>query len=318
MYCFACCSRPRLSARAADTNSLVWHKAADRVDADIHGEAFGRCWNTSPKQTGWHIFVEPGTTRNASAKFKDLPSGDALRMLLGDLNFALVPQTNAPRMLYVFTHAHAKTPRSRCAVPSRCRSRHVANELLVKLKPGADIDALAKSLGAKIVGRMDKLGIYRLQFADAAATDAALAQLQGNSDVAAVDYNYYFDPPPSAQCRCLPRLSGVHFHLNLNPPERFRASPIVGLIDTNVQSLGSQLDKFILPQRFRRPVITTPNSYATFPRTARPWPTRFCGRLRSSRRTAAVPCRILPVDVYGAERDHDHLERRAGHPGGGG
>jgi hypothetical protein len=25
-------------ARAADTNSLVWHKATDRVDADIRGE----------------------------------------------------------------------------------------------------------------------------------------------------------------------------------------------------------------------------------------------------------------------------------------
>jgi hypothetical protein len=27
-----------LSVHAAETNSIVWHKAADRVDADIHGE----------------------------------------------------------------------------------------------------------------------------------------------------------------------------------------------------------------------------------------------------------------------------------------
>ena len=32
--------------------------------------------------------------------------------------------------------------------------------------------------GAKVIGREDKLGIYRLQFADAAATDAALDQLK--------------------------------------------------------------------------------------------------------------------------------------------
>ena len=44
----------------------------------------------------------------------------------------------------------------------------------MKVKPGTDIDALAKMLGAKIIGRNDKLGIYRLQFGDAAATDAAL------------------------------------------------------------------------------------------------------------------------------------------------
>ena len=158
----------------------------------------GRCWRTSPRQTGWHIFVEPGAARNASAKFKDLPSGDALKMLLGNLNFALVPETNGPSQLYVFTHHDARTPRSRCA-RRRAPPKHVPNELLVKVKPGTDIDALAKSLGAKIIGRDDKLGIYRLQFADAAATDAALAQLKNNSDVLAVDYNYYFDPPPTPQ-----------------------------------------------------------------------------------------------------------------------
>ena len=28
-----------IAARAADTNSLVWHKATDRVDADLRGMA---------------------------------------------------------------------------------------------------------------------------------------------------------------------------------------------------------------------------------------------------------------------------------------
>ena len=63
-----------LSARAAETNSLVWHKAADRVDADIHGEALWPLLEDIARQTGWHIFVEPGATRNVSTKFKDLPS----------------------------------------------------------------------------------------------------------------------------------------------------------------------------------------------------------------------------------------------------
>jgi hypothetical protein len=92
---------------------------------------------------------------------------------------------------------------------------------------------------------MDKLGVYRLQFGDAAATDAALAQLQSNSDVSAVDYNYVFDPPPSAvplSSATVPPLS-----LTLNPPGD-SGKVIVGLVDMNVQSLGAQLDKFILPQ----------------------------------------------------------------------
>ncbi len=107
-------------------------------------------------QTGWRVYVEPGATLDASTKFKNLAAGDALKMLLGDLNFALVPKTGAPWQLYVFrtamknaTHlVETKTP------------KHVANELMVKVKPGTDINALAKMLGAKVVGSMDKYGAY--------------------------------------------------------------------------------------------------------------------------------------------------------------
>jgi hypothetical protein len=228
-------------SRAAGTNSLVWHKAADR--ADIHSEALWPLLEQIAEVADWKIFVEPGAEHNASAKFKDLPSGDALKMLLGDLNFALVPQTNAPSLLYVFrtTMQHA-TKQVAVAKPAK----RIANELLLKVKPGTDIDALAKSLGAKVVGRLDKLGLYRLQFGDAAATDAALAQLQSNGDVAQVDYNYSFDPPPSAVP--LASASGGPISLTLNPPGD-SGKVVVGLIDMNVQSLGPQLDKFILPQQ---------------------------------------------------------------------
>jgi len=238
-----------LGARAADTNSLVWQAATGRVSADVHGEPLWPLLEDIAHQTGWHIFVEPDTERNASAKFKDLPSGDALKMLLGDLNFALVPQTNAPPQLYVFrtTMQNATKP----VVAAKTIPRLVANELLIRVKPGTDMDALAKRLGAKITGRLDKLGLYRLQFGDAAATDAALAQLKNDSDVAAVDYNYILDPPPPPQAVSsanLPAGVAAPLSLQLNPPAA-SGKVIVGLIDMNVQSLGAQLDKFILPQQ---------------------------------------------------------------------
>jgi hypothetical protein len=115
---------------------------------------------------------------------------------------------------------------------------------LIRVKPGTDIDALAKLLGAKIVGRMDKLGIYLLQFADADATDAALAQLRSDSDVLDVDYNYYYDPPPPAQE--IPTASAplTPLSLSLNPPGSDCSKVVIGLPDTAVQSLGD-LDKFI-------------------------------------------------------------------------
>ena len=165
-----------VSGAGAQTNLLVWHKTAGRVDADIHGEPLWPLLEDIAHQTGWHIFVEPGTERNASTKFQDLPPDDALRMLLGNLNFAFVPQTNGPDFLYVFTTSRANaTQPVRLEKPVVKKQQHIPNELIVKLKPGANIDALAKLLGAKILARLDKLGVYRLGFPDAAATDAALA-----------------------------------------------------------------------------------------------------------------------------------------------
>ena len=205
-----------LCARAADTNSLVWHRATDRVDADVRGMALWPLLEKIAAEAGWHIYVEPDTTHTTSAKFKDLPSGEALKRLLGDLNFALVPQTNAVPRLYVFrtTMKNATQP----VLAPKAAARHVANELLVKLKPGTDVDALAKALGAKIIGRNDKLGIYRLLFDNAAATDAALARLKSNSDVLAVDYNYYFDPPPTPQLLANAPVGPVS--LTLDPADR--------------------------------------------------------------------------------------------------
>ena len=229
---------------SAQTNSIVWHQHGDRVDADVHSLGLPQLLEQITAQTGWRVYVEPGTTRSASAKFRNLPSGEALRMLFGDLNFALVPQTNAAPHLYVFTTKMANATQL-VRVPRAAKARHVADELLVRLKSGVNPDDFAKMYGAKIVGRLDKYGIYRLQFADAASADAALNQLQNNTDVSDVDYNYYFDPPPAAQALASASLPPVN--LQLNPPGS-SGKTIVGLIDTSVQPLDSSLEKFLLKQ----------------------------------------------------------------------
>ena len=232
-------------ARAAETNSnlLVWNKAADRVNADLHGEPLWPLLEDIAHQTGWHIFVEPSAERKASTKFKDLPHDDALRMLLGNLNSAFEPQTNGPDFLYVFTTRRENATRP--VIVTNEPPRWVANELLVKVKPGTDIDALAKLLGAKITGRNDKLGIYRLLFEDPDATAAALGKLKGNSDVATVDYNYIYDAPPTPQP--IPNAPVGPVSLKLNPPGD-TGKIIVGLIDTPVKPLDSSLNDFLLKQ----------------------------------------------------------------------
>ncbi|MGO9479726.1 MAG: S8 family peptidase [Limisphaerales bacterium] len=278
-------------SRAAETNSIVWHRATDRVDADVRGLALWPLLEKIAVEAGWRIYVEPDTAHTTSAKFKDLPSGEALKMLLGDLNFALVPRTNAVPRLYVFRTVinNATQP----VLAPKTASRHVANELLVKLKPGTDADALARALGAKIIGRNDKLGLYRLLFDNASATDAALGQLKSNSDVAEADYNYYFDPPPTPQL--IPSAPGGPLSLTLNPPGD-SGKVIVGLIDTPVQSLGAQLDKFILPQQSVAGDANVNNSDPTHG-TAMAY-TILAGIAQQS--SGGSSAQIQPVDVYGA------------------
>jgi hypothetical protein len=304
-----------LSAGAANTNSIVWHTATDRVNADVQGESLWPLLEDIAHQTGWHIFVEPDTQWNASVKFKDLPSGEALKMLLGDLNFALVPQTNAPSQLYVFrtTMQNATKP-----VSVAKSAKRVANELLLKVKPGTDIDALAKLVGAKVIGRMDKLGVYLLQFADAAATDAALAQLQNDSDVLAVDYNDYLDPPPSVQSISSSAVPVDYGPVTptLTPPKAGDpCDPIIGVLDTkSVSSSPSVLPSISMvadsgsgasPQSIGNPVeIFAPKQISSTSSTA--FPTHGTAMIQTILRAisqssgGSSSARILPVDVYGS------------------
>jgi hypothetical protein len=223
-----------------------WNTNQNLVTVDIHSRTLPRLLEEIASTTGWQVFLEPGTTHNTSAKFRELPPGEALHLLLGDLNFALVPQTNASPRLFVFrTGLGNATKRIRPA--SETSAKHTAgkipNELVVRLRPGAKIDDLARALGAKVIGRIDGLNAYRLAFSDEAATQTAWQSLSGNEDVTGVEYNYYVDPSPSAVQ--LNSSSVAPLQLTLNPSIG-SGQPIVGLIDTAVQPLGNNLDKFLV------------------------------------------------------------------------
>jgi len=299
-------------AQSATTNSLVWQTATDRVSADVRGEALWPLLEDIAHQTGWHIFVEPGADRKTDVKFKDLSSGEALKKLLGDLNYAFVPKTNEANHLYVFqTTMRNATQRVAAALANPGKAKHVANELIVKLKPGADIDAIAKSVGAKVIGRDDKLGIYRLQFEDEAAMEAALAKLKTNSDVEAVDYNYIYDAPVTAQPYAHPSVSPITLSPDSSKDSSDPCNPIVGLIDTGIQSMGS-LDQFILKKISVAGDSTsgsgvTPKSYTASSDSdaSAVGPTHGTSMAETilravSQQSSSTGVKILAVDVYGS------------------
>src|ERR1041385_7988714 len=87
---------------SADTNSLSWQKQDNLVNADIQSWNLVHLLENIAAATGWRGYLDPKANHTVSAKFKALPPGEALPLLLGDVNFAVVPQTNGPSRLYVF------------------------------------------------------------------------------------------------------------------------------------------------------------------------------------------------------------------------
>jgi len=276
----------------AHADTLVWHKNQDRVDADVKSWDVRELLEHVAAATGWHIYLDPGAIRPVSAKFKALPSTDALHALLGDLNYLILPQTNGPSELFVFRTSRGQA--TRLIVAPKKTAKPIPNELIVTLKPGSKtkIEDLARALGAKIIGRMDAQNAYLLQFPDDASTQAARASLADNPDVAAVDMNYPVDAPPTPD---VSQANGPD--LKLNPMSNTGPCQLViGLIDTPVQPLPSADAPFLNPAIS----VAGPNQIpATTLTHGTAMAETILDALQSKSAGGASSVKILPVDVYG-------------------
>lgn len=281
----------------AATNLLAWRTADDRVDADIHDWPVETLLKEIGTRTGWQILVEPDLPIRVSTRFRNLPPGDALKRLLEGLNFALLPQASGPASLFVFRTSMQDATRplaATAASPATAqRGKAIPNELIVKLRPGADIEALARALGAKVVGRLDKLNLYRLRFDTAEAADAARQALLQNPDVSAVENNYEIERPPGTRDVASTSMPQLQLKARTSTCD---GNVIVGLLDTPVQKLDGNLNDFLLPAVS---VAGDAAASATSPTHGTAMAeTLLRGVQATSGGSSAV--KILPVDVYGA------------------
>lgn len=275
------------AAQAAD--SLDWRTDKDSVDADISSWSLLKTLESISEATGWQVYVEPGTQRTISTKFKDRSRDRALDLLLGNLGRALLPGTNGgpPRFL-VFRNAQRDATR---LVRGKGKVKPIPNELLVRMKKGKSVDDLAAKLGAKVLGKSDARNSGRLQFKDEAAAEKAREALLENEDVSSVDPNF----PVAAQ----PMPDGAGGSLgNLNLQPLKEGDPlIIGLIDTAVQKQGNAYDDFLMPGISVAGEATLPKDQPTHGTTM------FETLLKSVDAFTAdgstTPVKILPVDVYG-------------------
>lgn len=289
----ALCALCAVVQPVAAANTLVWNTNFDTVSADIRNGDLHHVLGQIAGHTGWAVFVEPGAEHKVSTKFNSLPPGPALGRLLGGLSFAMVPgASNSPSKLYVFATAVGNATQAvRAIAPSA--TNIIANELVVRLKPGASIDDLARQFGAKVKGRLEGLNAYRLEFETAEAADSARKALAENSLVEAVDHNYGIQRPLEPGS-----LGGANLppraKLSMNPPPS-NGRVVVGLIDTGVQSLGPDLDPFLLNQiSVAGPSWVDPSEPSHG--------TSMAETLLKSLQYAtdgSTSVQILPVDVYG-------------------
>lgn len=198
--------------------------------------------------TGWNIYVEPGTVYTVSAKFKQRPIGDGLRLLLGNLSFALLPQTNnAPPKFFVFKTSMEEATQFVQPVKKdsfELSNKPIPDELIVTLKKGAKPEKLFETLGAKVIGYSESLNSYRLKFENADAAKRAREILKNNEIVSAVDDNYLFKKPSDLTGLILGNSPVTQINRAV---DKSGNKLVVGLIDTAVQKTGSAADSFLLP-----------------------------------------------------------------------
>jgi thermitase len=285
-----------LTGAQAAQNSLRFQPAQRTLDARVAGWTLDELLAHLSGATGWEVYVDPDAAREINARFENLPVGEALGRLLGSLNYALLPRDGAPDKLLVFrTNAQEATRRVKSARPA---DQRIGNELILTLKNGSGVapETLARQIGAKITGRIDKLGAYRLEFADDAAAQAARDALASNNLVESVSDNYWIDAPPAAER--LAASSTVPF--SLKPTASTDTSRLViGLVDTGVQPLGAAYDAFLLKAISIDPDYTPGGSTPTHGTSMAETILRGLSVAVEDGGNSSTT-RILPVDIYGA------------------
>ena len=262
------------------------------------------------EQGRWQIFVEPDLRLQVTTRFKNLTHSKALRRLLSDVNFAIIPSPKASSRLLVYKTSSEKAvvrivPTKRLAIHKKVRIKpgKIPNELVVTLEPGSEIDieALAAELGAKIVGKIDGLDVYRLRFENEQQAGKAEALLEKNEGVASIDSNYSITRPDT-----LTPVELAAPTLNLRPSSADEDGIVIGLVDSSVQREGSQVSDFLLQEI---PMAGAPaDSSDQVNHGTSMAETILRGLSASLDGEQETSVKILPIDVYGQSESTSTFE----------
>ena len=296
------------SASPTGAPVMTWHPERQRIDANLDGLPLAKALSKFAAATGWRIYLEPETSLEVSAKFKDVTPGEGLKLMLGNLSFAVVGQTNGLTKLYVY-HTTLRSA-TNLVVAERKKGGIIGDELVIRLKPGStNANKLAASVHGAILGHLDSVQAYRLKFADDTAAQAARQTLENSPDVSSVSSNYAMDQPVPVD----PAQTGgtSPFNLKAQPPGE-SGKIVVGLIDMPMQNIDPAMQPFLLPSIAAAGQTPDLNTDTT-PTHGTSMAEIILRQLAmSSGGSAASTVRLLPVDVYGGNQSTTSFDVASG------
>ena len=287
-------------ADTGSTGKLDWQAARNRVDAKIEHWPLHELLSTIAASTGWEVYLEPGAALEVTTRFENLSQTDALRRLLGRLNFALLPQPEGPTKLYVFrTSATDATERVAARTRrGRAPGSPIPGERIVILANGADAEALARRLGARIGGSIAGMHAYRLVFESEEKARAAAGDLARDAAVKSIETNVVIAPPAVVEPASANPASPFALRPDASPSSD---TVVVGLVDTAVQTQDARVTSFLADAVSVAGTAAAPGDTPTHGTTmAATIVDSVAQALRERGDTSGTaPLSILPIDVYG-------------------
>lgn len=282
--------------------TLDWRASRNRVDARIEGWPLRDVLAAIGSATGWTIYLDPAAALQVTTRFENLSQADALRRLLGRLNFALLPQADGPTTLYVFRGSAAEATERVLARAGGRGTREgggtIPGERIVVVVAGTDVDALARRLGARITGRLPDARAYRLAFDSEERARATALALAGDPAVASVEANAVIAPPTILQPATAPGAPSLALTPDASPS---RNGVVVGLVDSAVQP-DARFAGFLRPgvsvAGDYQPPAGSPTHGTAMAATILDGVARALRESGDGSGTAALS--IVPIDVYGA------------------
>jgi len=285
-------------AVAEGKHELNWRSG--NVDATVEDWPLKSLLARVAAAARWKVYVDPELLdQKVSVTFREASQADALRFLLGSMNYALVPGSKGHAKLYVYKSSVAEATSLVLPDKTAKATNWLSRELIVTVPPGSkkDVEKLASELNGKVVAKSDGLNAYRLQFPDDQTAQKAREALAERSDLDIQD-NYSFQRPaltsaPSASPASL---------FPIDPKPVTQGSQVtVALVDTPIQPLDGKMKDFVLPQVH---VLDDPVALPNDPTHATSMAETVLNSMAFSRgaeQNAAQlgSVRVLPIDIYG-------------------